>query len=514
MDAKVRRTWVWFGAALAIAAVCLAPFALVDVPAVLDYPNHLARFYVLAHPNDPILSRMYAPHWAILPNVGLDPVGQALLRLLPTYVGGRLLLALSLLAPVAGAVVYARSAFGRWTWWSLGCGVIAFNGIFFLGFMNFLVGLGLALAGAAGWRALRRRGWDTAAALFGAVVGLCAFFCHLLGYGFFALLIGSAEAEALWRQRREGRFSWRVALRTALLLSLAVGPAAILYVATHRPVGHGDFLVWRWAAKLVQWMIPFLTYATAITAATAAIVCGLAVLLWRKAERAEGATVALAVLGVLYLIAPFAAAGGTFVDSRLPLMAALLLFAGLAPQPSPRAGAAIAVVFGVLIAGRAGLVAAAWDGRARDLADLRAELAYVQPGAKVLPAQTEFLAGQEATRGRGLPNFSRMDDHLIAVALIERRAFWPLLFADASQQSVVVRPPYDQLAQPLGETAPWRCLFDQPPTSADLAQYPYLADWRGRFDYVLLLGSPPPRTPPSLSLIRGADAVSLYRVVR
>ena len=47
------------------------PFFLVDVPPVLDYPNHLARFFVLAHPEDPVLSEMYAPNWRILPNLGI-----------------------------------------------------------------------------------------------------------------------------------------------------------------------------------------------------------------------------------------------------------------------------------------------------------------------------------------------------------------------------------------------------------------------------------------------------------
>ena len=209
MTAGTSRTLAWSSAALALAIVSLAPFlTLVDVPPVLDYPNHLARFYLLAHPDDPILSKMYAPHWAILPNVGLDLIGRALLRVLPTYVGGRVLLAMSLLAPPAGAIVYARAAFGRWTWWSLGCGVIAFNGIFFLGFMNFLVSLGLALAGAAAWRTLRRRGWDVMAAVAGAAIGVCVFFCHLLGFGFFALLDRRRpRSRRQWRLRRRGRSS-------------------------------------------------------------------------------------------------------------------------------------------------------------------------------------------------------------------------------------------------------------------------------------------------------------------
>jgi len=163
MGAFVRSAWAWPAIALLILAVSLAPFLVVDVPAVLDYPNHLARFYVLAHPDDPFLSKVYVAHWAILPNVGMDVIGQALLRVLPPSVGGRLLLAMSLLAPLAGVILYARAAFGRWTWWSLGAGAIAYNGIFILGFMNFLLGLGVALAGAGAWRVLRRRNRDVAA---------------------------------------------------------------------------------------------------------------------------------------------------------------------------------------------------------------------------------------------------------------------------------------------------------------------------------------------------------------
>ena len=49
---------VWFLLALALAASLAIPFFLVDVPPVLDYPNHLARYVVLAHPDDPILSQM------------------------------------------------------------------------------------------------------------------------------------------------------------------------------------------------------------------------------------------------------------------------------------------------------------------------------------------------------------------------------------------------------------------------------------------------------------------------
>ncbi|MDB5447992.1 MAG: hypothetical protein JWQ97_3309 [Phenylobacterium sp.] len=367
--------WAWGLAAVFIVAVSLAPFLVVDVPAVLDYPNHLARFYILAHPHDPVLSLMYAPHWAVLPNVGMDLLGQALLRVAPPSVGGRIILALSLLAPAAGTTLYARAAFGRWTWWSLGAGVIAFNGIFSLGFMNFLLGLGLALAGAAAWRALRRRGRDAVTALAGAVIGLAVFFCHLSGFGFFALLVGAQEADELYRERRAGRLSSRRLVAAAVRLAVALGPPLALYALTHRATEHGDALGWKWRPKLVEALIPFMAYDRRATLIMAVVVGAVAILVWRQARRASGVVLALALLAILYLVAPFEGAGGTFVDTRLPLMAALLLFAGLEPSLSRRAGRAAAAIFALLALGRAAEVGVAWQGRGRDLAELRAELA-------------------------------------------------------------------------------------------------------------------------------------------
>jgi hypothetical protein len=516
MGAFVRSAWAWPAIALSIVAASLAPFLVVDVPAVLDYPNHLARFYVLAHPEDPFLSKVYVAHWAVLPNVGMDVIGEALLRVLPLSVGGRLLLAGSLLAPLAGVTLYARAAFGRWTWWSLGAGAIAYNGIFILGFMNFLLGLGVALAGAGAWRVLRRRGRDATAALSGAAIGLCAFFCHLLGYGFFAILIGAQEADELLRAWRDGRLSARAALAAAARLAVALGPGAALYVLTHHATQHGDILWWSWPGKLMQWLVPFMIYDLRLTILTAIVVIGAAILTWRRARRAPGVLLALAGLLTLYLVSPFAIAGGTFVDSRLPLMGALLLFAGVAPSASPRAAAAIAAAFALVIVGRAALVAENWLGRASDLVELRADLAHIQPGANVLPARTEIDETRADGFGRVLPNYSRLDDHLAALALIERHAFWPLLFADPNQQPVAVRPPYDQLAAPLGWSTPWRNLFEAPATPAEVLEYPYLRDWRARYDYVLVVGPRPPATPTpaALTLIRAGDESSLYRIDR
>jgi hypothetical protein len=66
----------------------------------------------------------------------------------------------------------------------------------------------------------------------------------------------------------------------------------------------------------------------------------------------------------------------------------------------------------------------------------------------------------------------RADEHLGALVLIERRAYWPFTFDNPSQQPIETREPYRSLADRVGHI----------PSRAEAA----IADVCG-FDYVLLL---------------------------
>src|SRR3978361_74018 len=111
----------WWIALTSLCVVLLMPLLVVDMPPLLDYPNHLARAFVLASlPDDTILARFYAPHWSIIPNLGFDLIAPALIHLLPVHVAGRLLIAAALLLPVWGTVAYNTALGSRW--WPLGGG--------------------------------------------------------------------------------------------------------------------------------------------------------------------------------------------------------------------------------------------------------------------------------------------------------------------------------------------------------------------------------------------------------
>ncbi|MFC0243315.1 hypothetical protein [Rhodopseudomonas telluris] len=511
-----RPTLGWFIAAAALVIVLLAPFLMVDVPAVLDYPNHLARYFVLAHPDDPILSQFYAPHWRILPNLGMDVIGTVLLNVFSVHVGGRILLALSLLMPVIGAVVYHRVVFGRFSYWPLAAGAVAYNAVFFLGFMNFLLSLGLALIGAATWIALRRNNRTVAAALVGAAFSAVVFFSHIFGVALFALLIGSEEIARSVRARRGGASVSRALGAAGLLLTVALAPAVALYLASPLSEAGVDTGPWRGLAKLWDLVAPVMTTSEVVTILSLSallIVLGLAA---RGIRLAPALPLTFAVLTAIFVIVPARFKGGSFLDSRLAVMAAVLLFAGMLPQLSPRRAMAVATLVIALVVGRSAYVAHDWYDHRRDLAELRAAIAHVEPGEKVLMARgREVEIATSAQAGRALAGYFPIDHHVGALLTIERRAFWPLMFAEASQQPMVVKPAFASYAAPLCEPVELSVLM-QTASSARGEAAPgcksYLADWPHRFDAVLML-EPPAKAPlPEMSPVYQSDYVALYRV--
>lgn len=361
-------------AATALILISLLPFFVVDVPAVSDYPNHLARIFILAHPNDPILSTFYAPHWTILPNLGLDILGVGLLKVLPVHVGGRILLAMSLLAPPLGVFAYARAAFGRLTVWSLATILTAFNGIFFLGFMNFLLSVGLAFAAAGAWLSLRRGGRDGLCLLVGGLSSALLFLCHIFGLALFALLILCQE---LAREREPAPGTAEARARSIALIAGALVPALLLYLLS--PLSGHDSGIQGWDGKHKLWglFIPFMTTSKTLTLVTAFAVFSLIILRWRQAIFAPGTKLALIILALIYLAAPVTFKGGTLIDIRLSLMMGLLLFAGVDPQLTApwKNWGMVTVAF--LVGLRSLTTGLAWYDHRGDLADLRSTLARI-----------------------------------------------------------------------------------------------------------------------------------------
>ena len=74
-----------------LALLTLWPLLLFTHPGMTDYPNHLARAFILLNPDDPFLAQNYRIAWGIMPNLGFDLWMVSLGRLLDIDSAGRLM---------------------------------------------------------------------------------------------------------------------------------------------------------------------------------------------------------------------------------------------------------------------------------------------------------------------------------------------------------------------------------------------------------------------------------------
>ena len=333
-----RGAW-WLVLALLLAAL-LAPLSIADVPPILDYPNHLARFVLLAAgPDDPVLGPVFTPSWTIIPNLAADVIGPPLLRLLPVHVAGRMLLGGILMLNLAGVLALHRALFGGRSFWPLASGLVAYNSTFLLGFLNWQIGSGLAMLFAAAWLRWRERRPATTIA-GAAAASVVLFFCHPMGLAFFVVLIGGAEVHAVLRGRAmlaPATLMRTILIRAAALLPVLAGPLLLWLLAPLRDAPAGTF----WMSpheKLVQAASPFINYIFPLDVVSAALVYG-GVALGVAAgclAIAPRAVPAVAMLAVLYVMLPFALMSGAFLDTRVAIMLGFLLFAAVDPVRLPR----------------------------------------------------------------------------------------------------------------------------------------------------------------------------------
>ncbi len=205
---------------LVLAAALLVPVWLVEFPPLVDYPNHLARSFVLTHLHDPTyrFDRWYAADWGPRPYVVADLLLFALVKVFPAELAGRLLLSFALLAvPLAAWFFLRQAAPGQeaGALWPLLLGQHCF---FLLGYLSFYIGLAvcfLTLALCLRWRACS--GSFGTAWWLACSSATLLYFTHLLSFAIAGLIIASL----LLFERRPSR-EW---FRTVLI----VFPGALMF---------------------------------------------------------------------------------------------------------------------------------------------------------------------------------------------------------------------------------------------------------------------------------------------
>src|SRR5207249_7882872 len=173
--------------------VTLSPLLWVRIPPLVDYPNHLARMWILVHRTEiHELAANYAIHWRILPELGMDLVVSALAWVLPVAEAGRVFVALTMLVLVAGTMSLHRVLYGRLSAWPICSVLFVYNAALFWGFLNCLFATGIYLFAFSGWIATRHWRWGRRLLTFSAVASLLLML-HLFSFGLYGLSVASYE---------------------------------------------------------------------------------------------------------------------------------------------------------------------------------------------------------------------------------------------------------------------------------------------------------------------------------
>jgi hypothetical protein len=451
------------------------------LPPLFDYPNHLARMHILSEGGN----QFYAVRWAPLPNLAQDLIVPPLARAMPLELASKLFL-VATFGLITGATIWLnRTVTGVWRLWPLLAFLLLYNRTFLWGFLNYLFGIGVALAGAALWLALEsKRRWIRI--LTSSLAALACYLGHIAAFGFYALVLFGIELPPAWRELRARR--WPALGARMAIAGAQFAIPVVLFLDYWRPatggISHAAF--WRKADLLFS---VFDNYNRVFDIVCFAAFVGL--LAWlatvQRLRLAPRLASAAGVVFAAYLLLPSQIYGGSGTDHRLPLALFLLLIAASAPEfPNRRTVAAIGVATAVLLVVRLAYIEYFW---------LQANHVYSADlaGLDMLPRGAKLAVAYPASA----VNFTSVPEvHLALLAVARREAFVPTLFSYEGQQPVALRSPYAELANAATPQDFWAVVW----ASRDTAETEGPRKVLQQYDFVAVAGAGAPDRPPARCL--------------
>jgi len=461
---KGRALWVWGAFALLLTLSAVPVFSTV-VPPLVDYPNHLARMYLLAEGGN----AFYSVHWAPLPDLAEDLIVPPLTRVIPLDIAAKLFL-VAIFALMAGGVMWLnRVVTGGWRIWPLLGFLFLYNRTLLWGFVNYLFGIGVALGGTALWLALERWRWWLRVPS-STLVALACYFSHIAAFGFYALVVLGVEALPAMTELRASQWP-ALGRRIVIAAPQFVAPAVLLLgVPRASPGGMVSYPgLWRKADLLFSVFDNYdRVFDLACFALFLALIGGLA---WtRRLGMGPRVASAAGIVFAAYLLLPSQIYSGSGADHRLPIAFFLLLVAASAPRFSDRrVAAAVGVVAASILVIRLGVIEHVWRVADRVYsADLG--------GIDTLPRGSKLAIVHPADLFHVVPV---PEVHLAVLAIPRREVFVPTLFAIAGQHPVALKPAFAALAEAAQPQRLWAILaggdaVGQQPLPAALEHYDFV----------------------------------------
>jgi hypothetical protein len=403
---------------LVLGAGLLTPIWAVHYPPLVDYPNHLASAFVLAHLKDAAFhfSQFYRANWNTYPYLTMDALLLGLERFMPVELAGRVLLSLCVLSVPAAAWFFLRHANPGeegLAFWSL---LVSNNLFFFLyGFLNLQLSLALCLLTVGLWLRFLERPCRAAWGLL-LLMTTALYFTHLAGF----VVAGVVMAAYALLARRP--------VRDSLLAGLLFIPGILFYLhAMWGLESHGAMQFRSFAGKAGGLVAVMLGYSPALDFMTLLVIA--ASLVWARVGNLDfrwnprwlGAT---GLLFFLYWLLPAAYGPATNLDKRLlPFVWVFAMAAGKVG----RRGRRLATIAVLLCLIRTGGLEWHFVSLQPHLAKLSRSFPALPEGVRVLPL-VDWSQGAPVAEG-----------HFWAYGVIERGWVSPCLFHDPGVHPLAIR---------------------------------------------------------------------------
>jgi hypothetical protein len=397
---------------IVLTLVAILPFWTVRYPVVTDYPNHLARWFVLFHMNDTAyhFSSFYAPAWGPLPYISPDILAMVLQYFLPIDIVGRCILSLCIILVTFATYFFLEKACPE-NIELAGFGIlVAFNPNFLMGSISNQFSLAFCLLVVGLW--VMYCGSPKAITALGIVIGLIlVYLSHLSGFFVAGTVMG---IYALLQEQR-----WK---KLGILAVLSL-PALWMFAYNFRHAGTGasfHYLEPFVSGKLRNFSFPVRLFTSrGLDVLVLAAIVFLIVLVWKGRQPAAIRPVWLTVCAALllaYFVAPSGYGFGGYIDVRIMPFLYLFLLAVWRFQRVPRYlyfGLALLVLF------RVATVEEMFIARQHELTQLTASFETIPRDARVL--QILRIESEAPLIGRG-------DIHHLEYGVIQRGFLVPTLF--------------------------------------------------------------------------------------
>jgi len=512
---EANRKRIIVGWAVALSLIAFLPIFLFQYPGLQDYPNHLARAYILQNLDDPTFKHYFSVDYSPVPNLGWDLFALSAGRFIPLEYVGKIFVVLSCVVTFSGCFALNKAIVGRWTLAPLLIFPFVFNTGFNKGFLSFNFGIGVALWAAAWWASLAENRWRArllGATLFSTGLYLIHFYAWAC-YGIFVLG---------WSFRKENLGTWNFnSIKRLLgrltrdgLQALPSAFLALLWLNHTRSEKTSSVETFRSFQppysrisdldRLIDLGTPFINDVLLVLACISFF---LAIYLSRFRYR-PGATIAILLCVLLFFVLPSKIEETNFVTWRILLAGLFFLVASLdsSKEPGITPFPSFAIMIALITASISVLHVQQWTIARDSQTTLFRLLEAVPKGSSVFFVRDGTTDKELGTRAAGLY-------HIGAFAVLQRHAIVQSLFTFAGQQPLRYKRVELQNAPERSNTF----LPNLPP--AFRAAGLNFRDHVGKFDYVIVhddrfLGAKDDTSGESIGKLNSVSAIGPFRLYK